>query len=85
MKRYVYIMTVTGSLPFPTDMLRYDRCTPKTEIDSLAINRSHEIPAGKTTLRVMSDGRPARWAPTEGRWESFGWKILDVTREEDKS
>lgn len=83
-KRYVHVITVTGALPFPVDMLRYDRCTPNAETDSAVITRSLNDPmSGALTVQVQTDGRPRHWYPTAGRWESFGWKITDVVTRED--
>jgi hypothetical protein len=63
---------------FPTDMLRYDACFPRRTEDA-------------TEIAVMSDSRVAsrerqgrpivlvsvHGAPTPGRWESFGWRVMD--------
>lgn len=77
-KRYRWRYTVTGTYEFPIDMLRYDRAFPDTETDSgkvmnLRWSRSLE----PVSIRVigLSD-------PTVGRWESFGWKVSDVLRED---
>lgn len=60
--------TVEGSGVFPYDMLRYDRCWPAHESpDSVQIGRTSR--PRQVTLRGL---QPA----TVGRWESFGWKVV---------
>ena len=70
-------ITVIGNVPFPIDMLRYDACYPDTETDSYGITASFE--ARNFEAR---NGRMVRVSvimihdPTEGRWMSFGWRII---------
>lgn len=74
-----YTFTVTGKGLFPFDMLRYDRCTPKTEADSRVIEdttRRARTPDARLPKRVTLVGAQA---PTEGRWHSFGWTVESVT------
>jgi hypothetical protein len=65
---------VAGRGQFPIDMLRYDQCWPKRESeDAMGIERSFRNDPGilrQVTLRGLHP-------PTVGRWESFGWKIID--------
>lgn len=67
--------TVEGRHDFPFDMLRYDQCWPKREAEDssrLGYWRPTKSTAGSTrqvTLIGLS-------APTLGRWDSFGWKVL---------
>lgn len=61
---------VTGQGEFPWDMLRYDHCVPAMEIDSGALP---EIWPRAVVVKRYS-GQPGGW--TEGRWDSFGWKLL---------
>lgn len=80
MKKYTIEFDVTGSWPFPVDMLRYDRCTPSTEGDSHVIMQtirhdSADIVDGTPRVRVLAQGKPRNWTPTHGRWESFGWRV----------
>jgi len=67
---------VTGRGEFPLDMLRYDECWPSTTLDAMSI----ETPAnrGKRTVTLESN---RYMAPTEGRWLSFGWRVLDAAEE----
>ena len=66
--------TVRGRTSFPIDMLRYDSCWPKSEArDSVAITASFQrIKGVKEERQVTLTGLRE---PTEGRWESFGWKV----------
>ncbi len=80
MKRFQITYQVQGGVSFPLDMLRYDQSWPETEVGdngSYAIERSvnHESD-GPVTIRLRHNG-PRDWYPTEGRWESFGWKVLE--------
>lgn len=72
----LYEFTVVGNGSFPVDMLRYDQCWPAKEAtDSVALATS--------LMRVNSYKDDQRRnvtliglrAPTEGRWQSFGWKV----------
>ena len=73
-----YEFTVQGNGIFPLDMLRYDSCYP---VESTSVNNitdgSYFNPGiydqGIYTVTLRSER-----APTIGRWESFGWKVLDV-------
>lgn len=75
------IFAVEGEGVFPTDMLRYDRCYPLTESDSYTME-SHNgmLEPHRRVLLCCDDARPR--TPTEGRWESFGWKVTPLTSEE---
>jgi hypothetical protein len=67
--RYRY--HVSGAFGFPVDMLRYDAAHPETESDSIVIGNSirHET-EGRVTVSLVGL-RP----PTEGRWNSFTWRL----------
>jgi hypothetical protein len=67
-------ITVTGWGQFPIDMLRYDRATPASEGDSAAITNSFNRPRGAITVNLLCP-RP----PTQGRWESFGFRVTSIT------
>jgi hypothetical protein len=84
MKRYEFV--VTGKYPFPTDMLRYDVCSP---VDSAAVSRVEAAINGRFKQRE-GEGHTDRFeirlvsflrAPTVGRWNSFGW-TCELIREE---
>jgi len=72
-----YEFTVEGTHEFPFDMLRYDRCWPKAEME--IINLAPHPRSGmfkekrKVTLRSLNE-------PTDGRWRSFGWQVIDYQR-----
>lgn len=65
---------VVGSSHFPADMLRYDGCYPASSHDAVEMASSWDSRSRprerRITLRTHLEGRP-----TEGRWESFGWKV----------
>lgn len=72
-KRFVF--TVEGRGEFPFDMLRYDQAWPHSEFnDSPQLRGGIEAPLRQVTLRC--DGNP----PTVGRWQSFGWKVIESGR-----
>lgn len=74
-----YLYTVTGSGPFPTDMLRYDRCWPAEERPLPRGYSWAEDPDSKTPIehRVQVVGLVP---PHRGRWESFGWRCGPIER-----
>lgn len=63
--------TVTGTSRFPIDMLRYDRATPATEVDSSAITGT--LYGGAAGRYVAVQVRAEKL--TAGRWASFGWTV----------
>jgi hypothetical protein len=64
---------VEGSGEFPVDMLRYDTCFPLTE------NDAHVIALQRGTRQVTLVRRSlVPTEPTAGRWQSFGWRIIEV-------
>ena len=70
------ILTVSGNGLFPFDTLRSDECHPVNTESANAIGlKVHDLRAreSRRTVRLASL-RPT--APTIGRWESFGWKVL---------
>jgi hypothetical protein len=78
-KVYSYEFTVSGSYPFPLDMLRYDRCWPKSQDDvsSMMANSRHTI-GGQSKVTMVGLRRP-----TIDRWSSFGWKLVSVPRKSE--
>lgn len=75
-KTYAYRFIVEGRGEFPLDMLRYDRCFPRSETDANIAQGSQDRRA--VTLTALE--RPSYWMPCEGRWESFGWKVIATER-----
>lgn len=68
----LYEYTVRGTGTFPIDMLRYDKGSPRSESDSSLIESTFH-PRNTALHDVRISGTRA---PTIGRWESFGWKIV---------
>jgi len=84
MKRYEFV--VTGRYPFPTDMLRYDVCSPvdpgdvsriEASINGRFKQREGQSYADRFDIRLVSFRKP----PTVDRWNSFGWSC-ELIREE---
>lgn len=71
---------VQGTGQFPVDMLRHDRCVPARETDANEIERTYVnargAPRRVTLVRYVPQGGIP--LPTRGRWESFGWKVIDT-------
>lgn len=65
---------VEGSGHFPLDMLRYDSSYPASESDA---NRA-EFNSGTRTVVLERVSEDKDWAPTKGRWESFGWQVIGL-------
>jgi hypothetical protein len=74
MPETVHVFTVLGRTSFPVDMLRYDACRPWSESDSSQIMASLERVQGVREPRQVT--LTGSREPTEGRWESFGWKVI---------
>ncbi len=60
--------TVTGRLPFPADMLRYDRCWP---VDGAINAMSDPRYVEDKRVTVTLEGH----ACTPARWHSFLWSV----------
>lgn len=65
--------TVEGHTRFPLDMLRYDQCWPKTQVDAtnLAYMAQHGA-YGFCTITMET----WKGTTTDERWASFGWKVI---------
>jgi len=72
-----YEFTVEGSHQFPFDMLRYDRCWPRAEAEIINLDPNPRSSLYKETRRVRLRGLNE---PTDGRWESFQWRVVEFTR-----
>lgn len=66
-------LLVSGSGEFPIDMLRYDSCCPFTEADSHTMSQSEP---GQPRIVVLKRFSVNGLGATEGRWKSFGWKVV---------
>ena len=75
MKIKHYRFVVSGVMPFPCDMLRYDMCHPYDSESAAAIAASIHGGAREGTYRVELAGSHP---PTDGRWRSFMWTVVDV-------
>ncbi len=76
---YVQTFEVMGSGDFPFDMLRYDSCYPVREGRDTA-NLSRRYRGERLEMRKIRLQRiifHRNEVPTSGRWESFGWKVID--------
>jgi len=65
---------VEGTMEFPFDMLRYDRCWPtyETEIVNIApFSRERQREQRSISMTGLQE-------PTDARWTSFGWRVRDV-------
>lgn len=70
-KPKLYRFTVSGSGPFPEDMLRYDACWPASQSD-VPLPKRFTGEMHTVNLLGLHD-------PTVGRWRSFGWTVGYVT------
>ncbi len=74
--RMLHTFTVEGKGHFPIDMLRYDECFPNDQNSAAAIANSQW---GDGNVKIhLAAWQPKRWKPTEKRWESFLWKIIQT-------
>lgn len=86
MPKYVEHFVVEGRYPFPVDMLRYDACYPSDAESATNIaasinpEQNHQLPKGET-FKVTLTATTPRFVPTEGRWESFMWKVTEINGE----
>lgn len=70
---------------FPIDMLCYDQCYPSIDNESVSrINdtmsdyiSASEFKSEPITLVHLSHG-DKNWNPTNGRWQSFGYKVTNI-------
>lgn len=71
-RKTVCDFTVTGTFPFPLDMLRYDTCYPADHESVVAIEESIQR-VNYRTYTVKLRSRVS--APTQERWHSFQWTV----------
>ena len=73
-----YSFVVEGEGQFPTDMLRYDHCWPRTTEDAIALPLSvYDFARDREQHRKVALFTPTH-PPTVDRWVSFGWKVSDI-------
>ena len=79
MKKADIKFTVEGRGEFPLDMLRYDRCFPRTGVDVEMMERPPEVLNSPRCVTLVALARDwIFWQPTLDRWLSFGWRVIDV-------
>jgi hypothetical protein len=71
--------TVRGVWPFPFDMLRFDSCWPYSSADAAKIEAMYRRDGEHQAVEIdlLTDDHNFL-APTDGRWESFGWSVLNA-------
>lgn len=69
---YYHTFLVTGRGEFPFDMLRYDSCFP---VDAGTPGLYSVSNRNVRAIKMASWQRNKYWAPTTGRWSSFGWSV----------
>jgi hypothetical protein len=75
---YYSVALVSGRGPFPTDMLRYDRCSPYSPGDVGVISSDWREPYDATDQAKLirfgaTKASASSW--TIERWRSFGWTL----------
>ena len=77
-KVFVHRLIVSGSGQFPVDMLRYDSCYPADTESAVAMISDHRdqnyLDMRDIELTSLSE---KGWTPTVGRWNSFGWSVVN--------
>lgn len=73
---HVKHFTVEGQGDFPLDMLRFDRCFPKTGFDASKIDWYQRIET--RTIELVTHVRHNQSWPGIDRWRSFGWKVVTI-------
>lgn len=80
--KYLQKFRVEGSGQFPYDMLRYDGCFPAHESESPLLGREQTGEFRQVELHRYIE--LARTLPTFGRWNSFGWRVIESSIENQK-
>jgi hypothetical protein len=74
-KFYIFHLVVEGKGFFPLDMLRHDRCVPRTSEDVDRISAAAFDTKRCVKLQMYSASKEG---PAKDRWASFGWRVLAV-------
>ena len=82
MKLYEHTFTVRGKGDFPIDMLRYDSCYPATGVDAAAIEATKDRFADAESRRKVREIKlysisRTMVGPTNDRWASFMWSVVE--------
>jgi len=78
-------LVVIGSGEFPIDMLRRDNCVPSWEGCANLIQADRHASADSNEPRIIELRmmlRDKSHKPTFGRWNSFGWIVLEFDGKE---
>jgi len=75
-----YEFTVEGTDNFPFDMLRYDSCYPRDQESAVAIGRNRFYNPESIDQPRRVNLVSTYHGPTNGRWQSFGWKVVEYRR-----
>ena len=80
-KQCQHIITITAKdvlVPFPIDMLRYDRCYPYTKDDSRKISEDMRTidETGNLESITVSRADSEIWKPATERWKMYGWDVV---------
>ena len=78
----LYRFTVEGRNVFPFDMLRHDQCWPASNVPGGSTNIVNLAPSerGSIWLEQRQVVLCGITEPNERRWESFGWKVVNVEK-----
>ena len=79
-KQCQHIITITAKnvfIPFPIDMLRYDRCYPYSKDDSKKIRGDMRTidETGNLESITVSRADSEIWKPAVEQWKTFGWNV----------
>lgn len=77
---YQIELRVKGSGWFPTDMLRYSNCVPRTSDDAASIAASPKDWPGIREVELIRSASTAYAVKhiAEDRWKSFGWQVIRI-------
>lgn len=77
MKTHKTLYAVEGAGRFPFDMLRYDASYPLHEAHTGASGMGGDYDAPRRVVVLVHEGY-REWRPTVARWESFGWRVVEL-------
>ncbi|MEK6878462.1 MAG: hypothetical protein AABY22_02585, partial [Nanoarchaeota archaeon] len=80
MRMQLFTVESQKGYSFPLDMLRYDECFPYNQEDVDKIHKTNNPEGFICPNRIKLKGyvRNKSDKPTEDRWLSFGWKVIEV-------
>ena len=74
----IYYYTVEGTTDFPVDMLRYDAAWPTQECGNTTCYNILTPEPLEKKLEPRQVSLASRKKPTDARWNSFSWRVLDL-------